>query len=192
MRNQEAFVHESAIVHETVSLGEGTKVWHFCHIMEYAELGRNCSVGQNCFIGRHVKVGKGVKVQNNVSLYEGLQVEDDVFIGPSAVFTNVINPRSFVIRRQEFKPTYLEKGCTIGANATVLCGVRLGAWSMIGAGAVVTRDVKPYELVTGVPARHAGWVSRAGLRLSFNAKGRAQCPETGEYYKMGEGHIMPE
>lgn len=176
------FVHETSIVHETAELGEGTKVWQFCHVMQHARIGKGCSLGQNVMVGPGVVIGNNCKVQNNVSIYEGVVCEDDVFMGPSMVFTNVINPRSAVNRKSEFKPTLVGKGVTIGANATVVCGTRLGAYAFIGAGAVVTKDVPPFALVYGNPARQKGWMSRFGQRLEFNEQGQAFCPESGEEY----------
>lgn len=165
------YLHPSSYVDEHVSIGEGTKIWHFCHIMPYTAIGKRCSFGQNCVIGPHVSVGDGVKVQNNVSIYEGVTIEDDVFLGPSMVFTNVINPRAFISRKEEFKKTLLQKGCSIGANATIVCGVTIGRYALVGAGAVVNSDVKAHALVVGVPARQIGWVGIAGERLHFsNAK----------------------
>lgn len=163
-----AFVHESSFVDDTVSIGEGTKVWHFSHVLSGSNIGDNCSFGQNCVIGPNVRIGNGVKVQNNISIYEGVEVEDDVFLGPSMVFTNVTNPRAFIVRRDEFKKTLLKKGCSIGANVTVVCGVIIGEYALIGSGAVVNRDVKPYALMVGVPAKQIGWVSKAGNTLQFD------------------------
>ena len=162
------FVHETSIVDGNVNIGENTKIWHFSHILSGSNIGANCSFGQNCVVGPNVKIGSGVKVQNNISIYEGVEIEDDVFLGPSMVFTNVINPRAFIVRRDEFKKTLLKKGCSIGANATVVCGVTIGEYALIGSGAVVNKDVKPYALMVGVPARQIGWVSRAGNTLHFN------------------------
>ncbi|WP_297431329.1 acyltransferase [Sulfurimonas sp.] len=162
------FAHETSIVDANVNIGDNTKVWHFSHILSGSNIGANCSFGQNCVVGPNVKIGSGVKVQNNISVYEGVEVEDDVFLGPSMVFTNVINPRAFIVRRDEFKRTLLKNGCSIGANATVVCGVTIGEYALIGSGAVVNKDVKPYALMVGVPARQIGWVSRAGNTLDFN------------------------
>jgi len=161
------FVHETAIVDDGVTIGEGTKIWHFSHILSDTTIGTNCSFGQNCVVGGNVTVGNGVKVQNNVSIYEGVEVEDDVFLGPSMVFTNVINPRAFIQRKEEFKKTLLKKGCSIGANATIVCGVTIGEYALIGSGAVVNRDVKPYALMVGVPAKQIGWVGISGNTLNF-------------------------
>jgi UDP-2-acetamido-3-amino-2,3-dideoxy-glucuronate N-acetyltransferase len=177
------FIHETAIVDSGAEIGEGTKIWHFCHVMGSAEMGENCILGQNVFVGNNAKLGNNVKVQNNVSVYEGVICEDDVFLGPSIVFTNVVNPRSFVERKNQFKTTLVKKGATIGANATILCGVTLGEYCFIGAGAVVTNDVKPFALMTGVPAKQTGWVSRTGAVLGDDLV----CPETGEKYILKNG-----
>ncbi len=163
------FKHETAIVDDNVNIGDGTKIWHFSHILSSTTIGENCSFGQNCVVGPKVTMGNGVKVQNNVSVYEGVEVEDDVFLGPSMVFTNVINPRAFIQRKDEFKKTLLKKGCSIGANATVVCGVTIGEYALIGSGAVVNRDVKPYALMVGVPAKQIGWVGISGNTLKFNS-----------------------
>jgi len=162
------FYHESSFVDEGVSIGDDTKIWHFSHILSGTTIGKNCSFGQNCVVGPKVNIGNGVKVQNNISIYEGVIVEDDVFLGPSMVFTNVINPRSFIVRKEEFKTTLLKKGCSIGANATVVCGNTIGKYALIGAGTVINKDVKDFALMVGVPARQIGWVSIAGNRLEFD------------------------
>jgi UDP-2-acetamido-3-amino-2,3-dideoxy-glucuronate N-acetyltransferase len=177
------FVHESSYADEGVQLGPGTKVWHFCHLMPGAVLGERCNLGQNVFVGKNVQLGSNVKVQNNVAIYEGVYIESDVFLGPSMVFTNVYNPRAAVNRRGEYTPTYVRRGATIGANATIICGVELGAWCFIGAGAVINRDVPPYALMVGVPARQLGWMSRYGHQLQFDGEGYATCPESGERYR---------
>ncbi len=161
------FVHESSYVDDYVKIGEGTKIWHFSHILSHTTIGTHCSFGQNCVVGPNINIGNGVKVQNNVSIYEGVEVEDDVFLGPSMVFTNVINPRAFIPRKEEFKKTLLKKGCTVGANATIVCGVTIGEYALIGSGAVVNKDVKPYALMVGVPARQIGWVGISGNTLVF-------------------------
>jgi UDP-2-acetamido-3-amino-2,3-dideoxy-glucuronate N-acetyltransferase len=161
------FIHKSSYIDENVEIGENTKIWHFCHILSNTKIGKNCSFGQNCVVGANVIVGDNVKVQNNVSIYEGVEVEDDVFLGPSCVFTNVINPRAFIKRRDEFKKTLLKRGCSIGANATIVCGVTIGEYALIGSGAVVNRDVKPFALMVGVPARQIGWVGISGNTLKF-------------------------
>jgi len=185
-----SFIHPSAIVDPGATIGEGAKIWHFCHVSPGAVIGENCVLGQNVFVASGVTLGRGVKVQNNVSLYTGVVCEDDVFLGPSMVFTNVINPRSFVERKSEFRQTLVKRGASIGANATIVCGSTLGAYCLVGAGAVVTRDVPDYALVTGIPARQAGWVSRLGHRLSFE-DGKALCPESGEGYILIGERCMP-
>ena len=162
------FAHESCYVDNNVNIGDDTKIWHFSHILSGSNIGINCSFGQNCVVGPKVNIGNGVKVQNNISIYEGVEVEDDVFLGPSMVFTNVTNPRAFIIRREEFKKTVLKKGCSIGANATIVCGVTIGEYALIGSGTVVNKDVKPYALMVGVPAKQIGWVSKAGNTLKFD------------------------
>lgn len=183
------FIHPSAIVDTGAQLGSGTKVWHFSHVMPLAVVGKDCVLGQNVFIANHVTVGHRVKIQNNVSLYEGVIVEEDVFIGPSAVFTNVINPRSAIERKHQFASTLIRKGVSIGANATIVCGVELGEYAFVAAGAVVTRDVLPFELVGGVAASHMGWMSRAGHRLHFDVDGLARCPENDDLYTLTEGRV---
>ncbi len=164
------FAHESSYVDDNVNIGVNTKIWHFSHILSGSNIGNNCSFGQNCVVGPKVNIGNGVKVQNNISIYEGVEVEDDVFLGPSMVFTNVTNPRAFIVRREEFKKTILKKGCSIGANATIVCGVTIGEYALIGSGTVVNKDVKPYALMVGVPAKQIGWVSKAGNTLKFDEK----------------------
>ncbi len=161
------FSDETAIIDAGTSIGEGTKIWHFCHVLPDTIIGNDCSFGQNCVVGPKVTIGNGVKVQNNVSIYEGVEVKDDVFLGPSMVFTNVINPRAFIQRKEEFKKTLLKKGCSIGANATIVCGVTIGEYALIGSGAVITKDVKPFALMAGVPARQIGWVGISGDTLQF-------------------------
>ena len=161
------FVHESSIIDADVKIGKDTKIWHFSHILSHTVIGKNCSFGQNCVVGPKVKIGSGVKVQNNVSIYEGVEVEEDVFLGPSMVFTNVVNPRAFIQRKDEFKKTLLKKGCSIGANATIICGVTIGEYALIGSGAVINKDVKPYALMVGVPAKQIGWVGISGNTLNF-------------------------
>jgi UDP-2-acetamido-3-amino-2,3-dideoxy-glucuronate N-acetyltransferase len=162
------FVHQSSYIDEEVSIGEHTRIWHFSHILSHTCIGKDCSFGQNCVVGPKVTIGNGVKVQNNVSIYEGVEIEDDVFLGPSMVFTNVINPRAFIQRKEEFRKTLLKKGCSIGANATIVCGITIGEYALIGSGAVVNKNVKPYALMVGVPARQIGWVSKAGNTLQFD------------------------
>ena len=161
------YLHPSSYIDDNVTIGENTKIWHFSHILSGTTIGENCSFGQNCVVGPKVTIGDGVKVQNNVSIYEGVEIEDDVFLGPSMVFTNVINPRAFIQRKEEFKKTLLKKGCSIGANATIVCGVTIGEYALIGSGAVVNKDVKPYALMVGVPARQIGWVGISGDTLTF-------------------------
>lgn len=162
------YAHPSSFVDDGVIIGDNTKVWHFSHILSGSKIGSNCSFGQNCVVGPKVKIGNGVKVQNNVSIYEGVECEDDVFLGPSCVFTNVTNPRAFIIRREEFKKTLLKKGCSVGANATIVCGVTIGEYALIGSGAVVNKDIKPYAIMVGVPAHQIGWASKAGNTLKFD------------------------
>jgi UDP-2-acetamido-3-amino-2,3-dideoxy-glucuronate N-acetyltransferase len=183
------FAHSSAIIDEECFIGKGTKIWHFTHIMTKCIIGENCNIGQNVVVSPDVKLGNNVRVQNNVSIYTGVICEDDVFLGPSMVFTNVINPRSAISRKEEYKETYVEKGATIGANSTIVCGHRIGKYAFIGAGAVVTRDVKPYSLVLGNPARHIGWMSEYGHRLNFNSEGIAVCTESGEKYLLTDGNV---
>ncbi len=178
------FCHQTAVIDQGCKIGKGTKIWHFCHIMEGAELGENCNLGQNVMVASGVKLGRNVKVQNNVSIYTGVICEDDVFLGPSMVFTNVINPRSGVNRRGQYSETIVKKGASIGANATIVCGHNIGEFAFIGAGAVVTKEVKPYALVVGNPARQIGWMSEFGHRLKFAADGFAYCPESGEKYQL--------
>lgn len=188
----ECFVHESAYVDEGVEVGSGTKIWHFCHILPETTIGRDCVFGQNVMAGPRVRVGDNVKVQNNVSLYEGVILEDDVFCGPSMVFTNVINPRSHVSRKSEFRQTLVKRGTSIGANATVVCGVTLGEYSFVGAGAVVTQDVSPYALVVGVPARQIGWVCYCGERLAPGGEEGGFACRCGRTYREEDGRLIPQ
>ena len=174
-------IHESAFVDAGAVIGDGTRIWHFCHVMPGAVIGAGCSLGQNVVVMNGTKIGNNVKIQNNVSIYEGVELEDDVFCGPSMVFTNVVNPRSHVPRRDEFQKTLVRRGASIGANATVVCGVTLGAYSFVGAGAVVTRDVPPFALVTGVPAAVAGWVCVCGVKLD-DARAVLSCDACGRRY----------
>jgi UDP-2-acetamido-3-amino-2,3-dideoxy-glucuronate N-acetyltransferase len=183
-QNAAYFAHETAIIDAPASIGKGTKVWHFSHIMSGAEIGEDCSFGQNVFVANGVKIGNNVKVQNNVSIYTGVVCEDDIFLGPSMVFTNVINPRSGVNRKSEYQVTHLERGVSVGANATIVCGSRLGKYAFVGAGAVVTKNVPAYALVTGVPARQTGWMSEQGYKLNFDKDGFAICPGNGEKYQL--------
>ena len=182
------YAHPSSYIDDNVLIGEGTKIWHFCHVLSHSRIGQNCSFGQNCVIGPNVTMGNGVKVQNNVSIYEGVEIEDDVFLGPSCVFTNVINPRSFIVRKEEFRKTRLKKGCSIGANATIVCGVSIGEYALIGSGAVITKDVKPYALMVGVPARQIGWVSRSGNTLRFDHHGVAFDNVENKEYRLVDGN----
>jgi UDP-2-acetamido-3-amino-2,3-dideoxy-glucuronate N-acetyltransferase len=178
------FIHETASVDDGATIGAGSRIWHFCHIMPGATLGERCILGQNVFISDGVRVGNGVKIQNNVSLYHGVIVEDDVFLGPSCVLTNVINPRAFVERKDEFRETIIRKGATIGANATILCGVEIGAYAMVGAGAVVTKNVPAYALMKGCPARQSGWMSPQGYKLKEVTSNLFECPETGRQFSL--------
>ncbi len=182
--NSSFFAHPTAVIDPGADIGAGTAIWHFSHLMPGCKTGRNCSIGQNVVIMPEVVLGDNVKVQNNVSLYTGVICEDDVFLGPSCVFTNVINPRSSIIRKHEYMQTYVGKGATIGANATILCGHRIGAYAFIGAGAVVTKDVPAYALMLGNPARHAGWMSEHGHRLHFNEERIAVCKESRQKYQL--------
>lgn len=184
------FAHPSAIIDEGCEIGEGVKIWHFSHIMPGCKIGDGCNIGQNVVVSPKVVLGKNVRVQNNVSIYEGVICEDDVFLGPSMVFTNVINPRSAVSRKHEYLPTYVRKGATIGANATIVCGNEIGEFAFIGAGAVVTKPIPAYALVVGNPAKHIGWMSEYGQRLHFNEQGEAICSESGEYYKLYQNSVQ--
>lgn len=183
------FAHETAIIDKGSVIGKGTKIWHFTHIMTGCTIGENCSFGQNVVVSPDVRLGNNVKVQNNVSIYTGVICEDDVFLGPSMVFTNVINPRSAIARKDQYKKTLVEKGASIGANATIICGITIGKYAFIGAGAVVTKNVKDHELVVGNPARHSGWMSEYGHKLDFNTQGIAICPESNEKYKLENGQV---
>lgn len=183
------FAHETAVIDEGCTIGRGTKIWHFSHLMSGCRIGERCNIGQNVVVSPGVVLGTNVKVQNNVSIYTGVTCEDDVFLGPSMVFTNVINPRSHVSRKHEFRPTIVRRGASIGANATIVCGNEIGEYAMVGAGAVITKPVKPYALVVGNPARQVGWVSANGHRLHFDSEGRATCPETGEHYRLKDGSV---
>lgn len=186
---KEYFAHETSVIDEGCKIGKGTKIWHFSHIMTGSEIGENCNIGQNVVVSPGVKLGHNVKVQNNVSIYTGVICEDDVFLGPSMVFTNVINPRSAIARKNSYLPTVVEKGATLGANSTIVCGHRIGKFAFIGAGAVVTRDVRPYALVVGNPARQTGWMSEYGHRLNFGSDGFAVCPESHEKYLLKDGNV---
>jgi UDP-2-acetamido-3-amino-2,3-dideoxy-glucuronate N-acetyltransferase len=183
------FKHDSAIIDEGASIGENCKIWHFSHIMKDAVLGQNCNVGQNVFIASQVIIGNNVKIQNNVSLYSGVTCEDDVFLGPSMVFTNILNPRSQITRRDQYISTTVKKGASIGANSTIICGITIGSYAMIGAGAVVTKDVKNFALMVGNPSKQIGWVSEYGQTLELDINGFAICPESGEKYQLEYGEL---
>jgi UDP-2-acetamido-3-amino-2,3-dideoxy-glucuronate N-acetyltransferase len=189
-KESEFFVHESSYADEGAFIGAGTKIWHFCHIMGNTVIGKGCNIGQNVFIASGVVIGNNVKIQNNVSLYTGVICEDDVFLGPSMVFTNVINPRSAVIRRGEYSSTLIKKGASIGANATIVCGNTIGEYAFIGAGAVVTKDVAPFALMVGTPARQSGWISEYGHRLNFEKGEIAVCPESGKRYQLKDNFVV--
>lgn len=178
------FSHETAVIDEGCTIGDGTKIWHFSHIMSNSVMGENCNIGQNVVVSPEVVLGNNVKVQNNVSIYTGVQCEDDVFLGPSCVFTNVINPRSAVVRRGEYDVTLVKKGASVGANATIVCGNNIGMFALIGAGAVVTKEVKDYALLVGNPAKQLGWVSEYGHRLNFDENGKAICEESKQEYRL--------
>jgi UDP-2-acetamido-3-amino-2,3-dideoxy-glucuronate N-acetyltransferase len=186
------YVHSSAIIDEGCEIGDGTKVWHFSHIMPNCKIGNNCNIGQNVVISPEVILGNNVKIQNNVSVYTGVTCDDDVFLGPSCVFTNVTNPRSAVIRRGQYAKTHVGKGATIGANATIVCGHNIGEYAFIGAGAVVTKNIPPYALVVGNPGKQIGWMSEHGQKLYFNNEGFASCPESNEKYKLSNGIVTKE
>lgn len=184
------FAHETAVIDDNNAIGNNTKIWHFSHIMSNCTIGEQCNIGQNVVISPYVVLGRNVKIQNNVSVYTGVICEDDVFLGPSMVFTNVINPRSHVNRQNEYLQTIVRKGASIGANATVICGNEIGEYALIGAGAVITKPVKAFSLVVGNPARIIGWVSKNGHRLQFDGRGMAICPETGEEYRLIDGEVV--
>lgn len=184
------FVHESSYVDEGCIIGKGTKIWHFSHIMPDCQIGKNCNIGQNVFVASRVVIGNNVKVQNNVSLYTGVTCEDDVFLGPSMVFTNVINPRSSIPRKNEYQSTLVKKGATIGANATILCGITIGSYAFIGAGAVVTKDIPDFALVIGNPAKLVGWMSKMGTRLMFDDNFTAICPISHHSYKLIDSKVI--
>ena len=190
MSNRDYFSHETAVIDENVSIGEGTKIWHFSHVMSNATIGSNCNIGQNVVVSPDVVLGKNCKVQNNVSIYSGVTCGSDVFLGPSMVFTNVINPRSAVNRRGQYSKTHVGEGASIGANSTIVCGNDIGPYAFIGAGAVITRFVKPYALVVGNPAKQIGWMSRYGQRLNFNQDGLAQCTESLDWYELKNEEVM--
>lgn len=184
MSDQHFFAHPSTIIDDGAQIGQKTKIWHFCHVMPNAVIGSNCNIGQNVYIDNNVSIGNGVKIQNNVSVYANVIVEDDCFLGPSMVFTNVINPRAFVERKSEFKTTVVKKGSSIGANATIVCGITIGQYAFIGAGAVVVKDIPDFALVVGNPAKQIGWMSKLGHKLTFNPEGIALCPSSNEKYQL--------
>jgi UDP-2-acetamido-3-amino-2,3-dideoxy-glucuronate N-acetyltransferase len=190
MVDKNYFVHESSYIDDQVQIGEGTKIWHFCHVLMGSKIGKNCIIGQNCMIGPNVAIGNRCKLQNNVSLYPGVTLEDEVFCGPSCVFTNVYSPRAFIERKQEFQPTLVKRGATIGANATVVCGVTVGRYAMIAAGAVVKADVPDYAIEAGVPARQVGWTCRCGTTLRF-VRGKAICLYCGSKYSFKLKKLLP-
>ena len=190
MKASDYFIHETAIIDEGCEIGDGTKIWHFSHLMTGCVVGKNCNIGQNVVISPGVVLGDNVKVQNNVSVYTGVTCDDDVFLGPSCVFTNVINPRSSISRKNEFMPTKVCRGATIGANATIICGCIIGQYAMVGAGAVVTKDIPAFALVVGNPAKQIGWVSEYGHRIEFNEHGVALCPERKDTYIIKDGRVI--
>lgn len=190
MPEKNFFSHPSAIIDDGCKIGSGTKIWHFSHIMSNCSIGENCNIGQNVVISPEVVLGNNVKVQNNVSIYTGVICESDVFLGPSMVFTNVTNPRSAVVRRGQYEKTIVKKGASIGANATIVCGHNIGEFAFIGAGSVVTKEVKAYSLVVGNPAKQIGWMSEFGHRLNFDKNVIAVCPESGEKYKLEDGNVV--
>jgi UDP-2-acetamido-3-amino-2,3-dideoxy-glucuronate N-acetyltransferase len=187
--NKKYYAHPTVIIDEGCDIGDGTKIWHFSHIMSNCKIGQNCNLGQNVVVSPDVVLGNNVKVQNNISIYTGVTCEDDVFLGPSCVFTNVINPRSAINRKSEFAKTHVGKGATIGANATIVCGHDIGEYAFIGAGAVVTKNIKPYAIWVGNPAKQIGWMSEYGHRLAFNTEGVALCKESKEKYQLKEGEV---
>jgi UDP-2-acetamido-3-amino-2,3-dideoxy-glucuronate N-acetyltransferase len=186
---KEYYAHETAVIDEGCTLGRGTKIWHFSHVMKDAVIGERCNLGQNVVVSPGVILGNNVKVQNNVSIYTGVICEDDVFLGPSMVFTNITNPRSAIIRRDQYVTTLVRRGASVGANATIVCGNEIGEYALIGAGAVITRPVKPFALVVGNPARQTGWVSEYGHKLTFDDGGIAVCPESGQKYRLSDGEV---
>ena len=189
MSDKGFFAHETAVVDDGCEIGKGTRIWHFSHVMSGARLGKNCNLGQNVLVSDDVILGNNVKVQNNVSIYTGVICEDDVFLGPSMVFTNIVNPRSAVVRKGSYVKTLVGKGASIGANATIICGNNLGEFCFIGAGAVVTKDVPAYALVVGNPGKHVGWMSEYGHRLHFDEQNLAVCPESGDKYELKNGEV---
>lgn len=189
MTEKSYFAHETAVIEPGCDIGAGVKIWHFSHIMPDCKIGEGCNIGQNVVVSPGVVLGKNVKVQNNVSIYTGVICEDDVFLGPSMVFTNVINPRSAILRREQYKSTMVRCGASIGANATIICGNDIGEFAFVGAGAVVTKDILPYALVVGNPSRQIGWISEYGHRLKFDTAGHSQCPESGDEYLLLDGRV---
>jgi UDP-2-acetamido-3-amino-2,3-dideoxy-glucuronate N-acetyltransferase len=189
MVEEKYFSHETAVIDEGCSIGKGTRIWHFSHVMPSCTIGKNCNLGQNVVVSPNVTLGNNVKVQNNVSIYTGVVCEDDVFLGPSMVFTNIVNPRSAVVRKDQYVKTLVKKGATIGANSTIVCGIEIGEYAFIGAGAVVIRDVPSYALVVGNPSKQIGWMSEYGHRLQFDEKNEAICPESKEKYKLENGQV---
>ncbi len=189
MEKQDYKAHSSAVIDDGCDIGRGTTIWHFSHIMSDCKIGEECNIGQNVVVSPQVILGRNVKIQNNVSVYTGVICEDDVFLGPSMVFTNVVNPRSNINRKSEYARTLVKKGATIGANATVVCGITIGCYAFVGAGAVVTKDIKDYALVVGNPARQTGWMSEFGVKLAFDKRGEAKCQESGELYKLENDQI---
>ena len=189
---EDVFIHETSFIDDDVKIGIGTKIWHFSHVLNGCEIGRNCSFGQNVVVGPNVDIGNDVKIQNNVSVYEGVTLEDGVFCGPSCVFTNVHNPRSKIVRKNEYRKTLVQKGVTLGANCTIVCGVTLGKFSFIGAGAVITKDVPNYALMVGVPAKHVGWMSEYGKKLDLPLKGNAEtiCKHTNQKYQLKDDKVF--
>ena len=186
---EDVFIHETSFIDDDVKIGIGTKIWHFTHVLNGCEIGKNCSFGQNVVVGPNVDIGNHVKIQNNVSVYEGVTLEDGVFCGPSCVFTNVHNPRSKIVRKNEYRKTLVQKGVTLGANCTIVCGVTLGKFSFIGAGAVISKDVPNYALMVGVPAKQVGWMSEYGEKLKFDSEGKAYCLATGELYELKNDQV---
>ncbi len=189
MSTTDYFAHETAVIDEGCTIGSGTKIWHFSHLMTGCTLGKNCNIGQNVVVSPDVILGHNAKVQNNISIYTGVICDDDVFLGPSMVFTNVMNPRSAIVRKDQYEKTHVGKGATIGANATIVCGNDIGEYAFIGAGAVITRTVLPYALMVGNPAKHVGWMSEYGHRLDFDQEGNATCKESEEVYKLVDGRV---
>ena len=190
METKNYYAHETAVIDADCQIGEATKIWHFSHIMSHCIIGKRCNIGQNVVVSPGVVLGENVKVQNNVSIYTGVICEDDVFLGPPMVFTNILNPRSAIVRKEQYVETLVKKGASIGANATVVCGNEIGEYALIGAGAVITKPVKPFALVVGNPAKQIGWVSEFGHRLHFNHKNLAVCPESNQNYKLYKEHVF--